>query len=122
MSLLKTCIGKSAKFLDKISDSKITRFAINKVIRDFGELRELRINRAENKISTSLHLHGEEKPIILDITAYELAKGDEQTTMTIQSATSDRLWLDAVLDKMVIGKTFEIPEQHSHIVNEFLKH
>jgi len=73
--------------------------------------------------SITLNLKGEDKPIQLNIDNYSISQGSEPT-LSITSASSDRLWVDALIKNFLKGKSFNLPKnsaQYLKLIDDVLK-
>ena len=115
-----TILGKIITGLDTLTNSKSTMFAINKGISKYGRLSHLDIDKTKRKISASVILKGEEIPTEIILEDYAIKKKDASTEIVFKHATSDKVWLTAILHDFVIGEFFEIPEGKEKLIEELL--
>ena len=113
--------SKTGKYLDRLTGSGSTKFIINQVIRDYGQLTEFRINQQDKIISAAILLTGEDRPIKVTIRKYSLAVKDNSTSLLIEDAESDRPWLTAILKKYVINRPWTIPEEGAEFLKDLLE-
>lgn len=116
MSLL----GKMVRTVDQATGSVGPRRAINQYIRDYGEITELAIDTDRKRISAQLLLHGERVPLQVCVEAYEVVKTGSSVSLLVKAASSDRAWLDAVLNRFLVGRPWEIPAKAAALVDGFL--
>ena len=73
---------------------------------------ELAIDTKSRRLRVRLELVGENEPIDIDVTRYELRRRDPRgAEITIQSATASKQWLNVAIREFVIGKSFALPEK-----------
>ena len=85
------------------------RVAINSKLRGIGEMTELAIDTKNRRLRVRLELKGEQEPIEIDVTRYELRRDHRGAEITIQGATASKQWLDVAIQEFVIGQSFPIP-------------
>ena len=116
MSLLSK-IAKCVTGVDNfITGGAITRSVINSQIKEYGEVIDLKIDNQAKNISLSVLLKGESSPIKVEVEEYELTNSQ----ITIKSANAERDWINAALQKVVVGKSFKVPKKVEDYVNDFL--
>ena len=109
--------AKVASNLDNfITGGRITKSLINSRIKEYGEVIDLKIDNKEKVISVKAQLNGEESPITVEVTEYEL----HNNSIEIKKVSSDRAWINAVLSNFVAGKSFKLPQKSVDFINEFL--
>ena len=72
---------------------------------------ELAVDTKNRRLRVRLELVGEDEPIDIDVTRYELRRDPRGSEITIQSATASKRWLNVAIREFVIGKSFPIPEK-----------
>jgi len=112
--------AKAGKILDRLTGSASTKYLINQFIKEYGHLTELRINRSAKSITATLLLSGESRPIDIYIEKYAVIKNGSSTRFIIRKAESQKPWLDAILNKLVIGRSWLIPEDKAPFILDFL--
>ncbi len=115
--MLKT-ITKVAKFFDKISNSKITKFSINQFIKDYGDMIEFKLDHNKKNLYAKILLKGEDTPIVLNIEKYQINK--DLGYIKILSASTNKEWLEAVLNSFVINKSINVPKDKLLLIEQFL--
>ena len=85
------------------------RVAINSKLRGIGEMTELAVDTKNRRLRVRLELLGENEPIDIDVTRYELHRGPRGAEITIEGAKTSKQWLNAAIREFVIGKSFPIP-------------
>ncbi|MFP4471957.1 MAG: hypothetical protein ACLFPE_14845 [Bacteroidales bacterium] len=72
-----------------------------------------------------LHLNvllaGETEPIDIEVTDYDLTRQDGTLAIVVRQARCDREWINILLQKMVIDKPFEVPEDKASMVFDIMK-
>ena len=113
-------LGRIAKALDQATGSAGPRKLLNQYISDYGEITDLAIDAANRRITARLLLHGEREPLEVRVEAYELVRTNASLSFVIRSAGSDRAWLDAVLNRFIVGHAWEIPDKAAPLVEGLL--
>ena len=89
----------------------LARQYINSRISDqYGVVTKLEIDREKKTIHAELDLKGENQPIIVDVTAYELIVAPDKTLIRLASVKISRDWLNALYQQFGRDKTFEVPD------------
>lgn len=112
--------AKAGKLLDRLTGSASTKYVINQYIRDYGQLTALRIDSRKKSITASILLNGESRSINLNIAEYSIVKEGSSPGLIIQKASTDRPWLNAVLENHVIGRLWVIPGDKASLLADFL--
>lgn len=113
-------LNKIVKKVDEITSSNSTRFVINLYIKEYGKLVELKIDNQNNKIAASILLNGDTVPIRLCVEKYQILNQENSATIEIIQASSDRPWINAIINNFVIGRKFNIPSGKVEFANDFL--
>ncbi len=113
--------GKIAKKFDEFAGSSGTKFIVNQKISEYGEIRELDIDRKNKRIFVSVMLKGENSVIDFKIEKYKFIKKEGKSFFVFDYAECNREWLDRVLKKHIAGKPLPIPEQHIDFLKDFIE-
>jgi hypothetical protein len=92
---------------------------INRYIAEFGKVIDFCIDGKSKELAIKVLLAGETEAINLTVHNYKIVKTDNKACFVMLRGSSDRLWVNAVLQK-VVGNEFNIPREHLDIVEEFL--
>ena len=112
--------SKVAKLLDHLTDSATTTAVINQYIGEYGKVIDLTIDNTNKKATVSVLLKGESSPIAVRVDEYEILRNDSSTSVRIKHASCDRPWLDAVLQRFVVGKSWDVPADKLDLLDDFL--
>ncbi len=112
-----------AKGLDSTFGFPATLYVINRnYFKPYGKMLSLKLDTKKQQISVTAHLKGETSPIQVNIDRYEISSKENDTaTITVKEASSDREWVDAILKRVVTGKSIPLPEQYSKLIQELLE-
>ncbi len=113
--------SKIIKGIYKLTPNTIIIGLINRYITEFGKVIDFKIDGKSKELSIKIILAGETEAINLTVHNYKIVKTDSKAFFVMLRGSSDRLWVNAVLQR-VIGKELNIPEEHLDIVEEFLGH
>ena len=111
--------SKIIKGIYKLTPNTIIIGLINRYIAEFGKVIDFKIDGQSKELSIKIILAGETEAINLTVYNYKIVKTDSKAFFVMLRGSSDRLWVNAVLQR-VIGKELNIPEEHLDIVEEFL--
>lgn len=75
----------------------------------YGKLTELRIRSREKTISAEVILEGEEIPVTIVIDRYRVTGKSGEYSLTLERVTASRVWLQNLLDDLVVGKPMPVP-------------
>lgn len=111
--------SKIIKGIYNLTPNAVIIGLINRYIAEFGQLKYFKINSKNKEISAKVLLNGESESINLTVHNYKIIKTAAQASFIMLRGSSDRLWVNAILQKMV-NKELEIPQEHLDIIEEFL--
>lgn len=104
------------KVADRISNSNSTKFALNSVIKDYGKITEININRNAKKIEMSLDLKGEAETIHLEIVNYEIKDVQDGLEIMVKDILCSRKWLEALFRTFIADNLLKVPKKYSEII------
>ena len=118
-------LSKVSSFIHKTDQNLLggrgTRFAINKVISEYGEVIELNIDSKSRIVLLVILLKGEDSPIELKINGYEVIKQDDGSSiLKIIDASSSKEWVNALLVNFANGQDIEVPADKADFLHDFL--
>jgi hypothetical protein len=113
--------GKVARWILEYAPESIRKFVMNRVIGKYGKMVEIRFDPTQRYLHASVLLAGEEQPIEIKITDYDLKKMGDTTILTILQASSDREWIDLLIQNALIGKEIKLPAGKSEVFFDILK-
>ncbi len=120
---LRKAFSSVAKFVDRITDSRSTMFVLNslEMIRRYGEIVDLQIDRDNREILIATLLQGEARPITVVIKSYDFSREGKVTTFTVNRIQClDRQWVDTLVKDAFVGKPMVLPELISDEITTFL--
>ena len=91
---------------DAIIGHKGKKIYINKVIREYGEMTKIEIDKDKKTVEASFDLNGEEKPITIKIKGYTIESDGKDTSIKIGDVSVSRGWLDTIAKKFLKKKEF----------------
>ena len=113
--------GKLARWVLENSPEGIRKFAWNRVIGKYGEMIEITFDPTQKYLRASVLLAGEEQPIEIKITDYDLKRMGEKTILTILQASADREWINLLIQDILIGKEIKLPAGKAEMLLDVLK-
>ncbi len=120
---LRKAVSSVARFVDRITDSRSTMFVLNSLdmIRRYGEIVDLQIDRDNSEILIATLLQGEARPITVVIKSYDFSREGKVTMFTVNRIQClDRQWVDTLVKDAFVGKPMVIPEMISEEITTFL--
>ena len=111
-------ITKIVKFADKVTNSKSTKLAINQFIKDYGDMIEFKLDHNKKNLYAKILLKGEDIPIVLNIEEYQINK--DLGYIKILRVSTNKEWLDAILNNFVINKPINVPKDKLLLIEQFL--
>ena len=70
---------------------------------------ELAIGTSQKTIRVGSDLKGEPSPILINVASYELSEKTGELQVALQTVNASREWITTVLNKYVVGETFQLP-------------
>jgi hypothetical protein len=113
--------GKLARWVLENAPKGIRKIAWNRVIGKYGEMIEIKFDPTQKYLRASVLLAGEEQPIEIKITDYDLKKMGEKTILTILQASADREWINLLIQNTLIGKEIKLPAGKAEMFLDVLK-
>ena len=99
-------------FFDRLKGQAVSLAArqfLNSYLEKYGTMLNFSVHPETKTISAEVLLKGEQSPIRLELTGYEIGGTAEKPTLRIARAEASREWLGTVLREFVQGKDFELP-------------
>jgi len=91
------------------------------MIRRYGEIVDLQIDRDNREIIIATLLKGEARPITVVINSYDFSEEGKVTLFTVNRIQClDRQWVDTLVKDAVVGKPMVLPELIAEEVKTFL--
>lgn len=113
--------SKILKGIYKLTPNTLIIGMINRYISEFGQVINFRLDGKSKEFSVKLMLAGETEAIGITVHNYKIVKTADRAFFIMLKGSADRLWVNAVLQK-IIGNEFNIPEKQLDIIEEFLGH
>ena len=108
------------KFTKGAIPESLIRSVLNKKLAGIAEVQEFEIDSQGNTARLKLTLSGEHTPLTIYIDDYEFHRNGEQASVKLGWLRADREWLQNVLERFVVGKSFEIPADKVELADAFL--
>ena len=89
--------------------SKAAQVYLNNLIARYGVVQSLKINSAKGTMEIDCQLTGEPKPVVVEVTKYEIHRENGKCFASVTSATCNRPWLQNFLEDHLRGRKFELP-------------
>lgn len=94
--------------------------ALRVMLRDFGKVRSLSLNSAEQWWEIELDLHGETESIQLRAEAVTFRSEEKRVYVRIGQLRCTRVWLSRLGEQYVVGKEFLLPPKAATAVRLLL--
>ena len=120
MKWLKKAVLKVLNSGDSLTGSHFKLRKINKRIEEFGKMIKLEIDNKNKRAFTSIVLKGEDAPIELRVNNYEFQRHGDSAEVTIHQVSSDKPWVEAVLNNFVVGKPWPVPTKYVDVLETVL--
>jgi hypothetical protein len=96
--------------------SHLAEHALQRKIKEYGDMIDLKINSQDKTITLELLLKGEQQPMKFMVDKYEIIEGPETDYLVIQKARASREWMDALAQNFLVGKNIPIPHKQSKML------
>ena len=109
-----------ARVLDRVTDSRTTRWAGNRVLegRGYGTLLDLRLDPKARTLEAKVLLRGEVEPLDLRL-GYTL--GDSGgPTLRVDAFSCSRPWMEALARDLAVGREFPLPPRAAALLRDLL--
>lgn len=93
-------------------------WAANKKLKGVAELTDFSFDSEERTLYAEMILVGEEEPVDVLLEDFTVVTNDGSYRLHIQQVQSNRPWLDTLLNKVVLGRGWKIPDSHIELVQE----
>ncbi len=116
-------ISKTAKALRAVAGEDTLVDILNKfeVVQRFGKMLELKIDRGKKEIFLSALLKGEMQPTEICVEQFEVVREGDCVSVRVKAASSNRAWISALLNLIVLNKNWVVPEDYVIFFNDFLE-
>jgi hypothetical protein len=112
-------ISKTVNLLDSLSGSATTRMVLNRMVKNYGKVTYVRINKMDQQLDLSIILHGEIEPIEIRVDKYTITQNALATSIRVEQLNSNKLWLHRLLNDTVVGNSIDFPAgEYSDILEE----
>ena len=109
--------------LDKTKGQAVSlagRQFLNSYLEKYGTMLNFSVQPETKTITAEILLKGEQSPIRLELTGYEIGGTVDKPTLRIARAEASREWLGTVLREFVQGKDFDLPPKAAPLLKLLL--
>jgi hypothetical protein len=85
-----------------------------------GQMTDVSVDTEKRELRVRLTMRGEDAPIEIHVTNYNIEQRGERATVTIGEAIASREWITELLRESVVGRTFVLPERATAMVKMLL--
>jgi hypothetical protein len=102
--------------------SKAAIAKISKELRPYGTLVDFKLNTVDKSVFASLLLNGEQSPVEIRVTKYELIQKEERLFVEVDGKwiETSREWLTRLLQDKMGRRSFAVPEELAWIAAQIL--
>jgi hypothetical protein len=100
---------------------KAVLWAVNKKLKEVGELTDFSFNTDDRKLYVKIMLEGEIEPIDVKLEEFTVTTSGESGYLTIQQVQSNRAWVNTLLNKLLQGREWRIPDSKLALVQEIFE-
>ncbi len=93
---------------------------LNKRLVGLAEILEFELDSKEKTGRVKVRLAGEQTHFTLTVGQYQFRREGNQAWLTLNELEADREWIHNLLQRFVLGKTFEIPKDKVELADGFL--
>ena len=112
--------ARFAKALDAMTGSRSTIAFLNARLGEYGTVLDLQIDPTSKRITIKAQLKGEHEAITVEVGRYTVIRDGDQAKIQIDEASCSREWLHALMQRLVVGKTFDAPSDVLDFIDAFL--
>jgi len=105
--------------LNKMKDtalSKGAKIAINKQIKEYGEMLKLNLDSSNKSIDAEVMLDGEKEPLVVKVDRYEMTEENGKHYLKVHGVKTSRAWINTIASSYLDGKMFEIPAEYANML------
>lgn len=110
-------------FLDKTKGQAVSlagRQILNSYLEKYGTMLNFSVQPETKSIDAEILLKGEQSPIKLTLSGYEIGGSAEKPTLRIAKVAASREWLEVVLREFVEGKPIDLPPKAAPLLKILL--
>ena len=115
--------GKLKNWFQDQKDTSVS-FLVEKMLQKklerYGQLLEFKLDSRRCAAFLSLRLKGESAPVSVRIEEYQVLNAAGTGAVVVKRASASREWLTLLLEDVVLGKPFTIPEKYASITRMLL--
>ncbi len=112
-SLVKMALNKTPKIM--------VLWAANKKLKGVAQLTDYSFNSEERKLYTQIILDGEEESFDVFLEDFALLVDEGVYKLVVQQVQSSRPWLDVLLNKIILGREWKIPDSKVELIRELFE-
>jgi len=91
--------------------SKAILIILNKKLKRFGTIYELKLDTKNKKITLKIGLKGELEPLLATIHRYEIKEIEDKHYLIVHGIETSREWINLVAKEYFDNERFEIPKK-----------
>lgn len=85
-----------------------SKWVINRIIKEFGKMLKFEVDSKNKIIYALLELKGENEPVEIKISGYEIVKENEEYYFTMSDISVSKEWME-ILAKEYLHKKIKVP-------------
>src|SRR5512133_1572473 len=105
-------LGSLAKAWSAVKEGAFesgAKLYLNQKIGSFGNVEEVRCDKAKRTMYIRATLKGEPTPISVEVASYDVSERQGETYVTVRQVAGSREWSSLALQQYVIGREFKVP-------------
>ena len=110
-------------FFDRLKGQAVSLAArqfLNSYMEKYGTMLNFSVQPETKTISAEIMLKGEQSPIKLTLTGYEIGGTADKPALRVAKVEASREWLEVVLREFVEGKAFDLPPKAAPLLKLLL--
>ena len=110
-------------FFDRLKGQAVSLAArqfLNSYLEKYGTMLNFSVQPETKSIDAEILLKGEQSPIKLTLSGYEIGGSAEKPTLRIAKVAASREWLEVVLREFVEGKPIDLPPKAAPLLKILL--
>ena len=120
MDKFKNIVTETMYTSKDVTNSKLFKTVLNQAIKSYGIVLAFKIDSRDKSFLIELMMKGEKLPIIIDIKNYEFIQHDGYTSVIMYEMSTNREWMQTLMDMFIINKEFELPAKLNGPIQTFM--
>lgn len=92
-----------------------------KLLGGYGKMVNIKFDPAEKYLLATIELVGENEPITIEITEYQIVDSVDNPGIIVKKATADREWINLLINDLLLGRHIPVPGDNLKLIGGILK-